>query len=307
VSAERRLVIDIGTNSVLALLADVQGDRLNVISDRKATTRLGEGLLSTGKLSSTAMLRTSDAVVQFAADIKCDKFILLGTEALRIATNAREFKTLLVEKTGSGLQIISGDKEAELAFLGAIYNLPIPGKDVLLIDVGGGSTELVFGRNGKIIKSQSVPIGALKLLESLPDDTADIFGYFTGRGLDYLMNPLSDFHISPHFAVISTGGTSTSAAAIATGMKTYDAAKIHGMHLSYAQMEQIARQFEKAGPEKRPILIPFDPERAELILPGLGIYLAFMSIIEQQTLVVSTGGLRFGAALHPDKINYQDQ
>jgi exopolyphosphatase/guanosine-5'-triphosphate,3'-diphosphate pyrophosphatase len=302
VPVERRLVIDIGTNSTLALLAEIDSKKLIVISDLKATTRLGEGLLSSGKLSVEAMHRTADTVAQFARNSNWDKAYILGTEALRIANNSAEFKEALKADSGLDLNIISGHDEAILSFMGAMYNLQIHRDYVMLIDVGGGSTELVVARNMEILDSVSVPIGALKLLESIPQDAPDISGYCAGRARDYLIGVLPELPIPKGCAIIATGGTITSAAAIEAGLEIYSASGIHGAQLSLGQLSEIARRFENANPAGRRNLIPFDPDRAELILPGLGIFLAFMSIIERDSLIVSTGGLRFGAALYPEQI-----
>lgn len=301
--SEKRLVIDIGTNSTLALLARVDGAKLEVISDRKATTRLGKDSMATARLSEESMKRTANAVIAFVRDSKFDKAYLLGTEALRRAGNSSDFKNRLIKETGLELLIISGRKEAELSYLGAIYNLAIESKNAMLIDVGGGSTELVVASEGNIRDSVSVPIGALKLLESLPDDTEDLYGYYTGRGIDYLMNPLANLPVLENPMLIATGGTITSAAAILADLREYDPMRIHGSPLELEQLRTIAKQFEHSDPVKRREFIPFDPDRAELILPGLGIFLAFLSIIERDSLIVSTGGLRFGAALHPEKIH----
>jgi len=302
VPAERRLVIDIGTNSTLALLARIEGSNLEVISDKKATTRLGEGSMSTGRLTQEAMRRTAAAVARSVRELEWDKAYLLGTEALRLAANSGDFIEILRLETGLALNIISGSKEAELSFLGAMYNLDLSNDNIILIDVGGGSTELVAASNEKILDSKSIPIGALKLLESLPDDTEDHYGYYTGRGIDYLMNPQAELQSLENAAIIATGGTITSAAAVIAGLKEYDPTRLNGICLTRDQLSGLAHKFEHAEPAQRQELIPFDPDRAELILPGLGIFLAFLSIIERDSLFVSTGGLRFGAALYPEKI-----
>ena len=300
--AEQRLVVDIGTNSTLALVARVDGRSLEVISDKKATTRLGEGSISARRLTESAMQRTAAAVTRFVRESEWEAAYLLGTEALRLAENSDEFAKALKRETSLDLQIISGSNEAELSFLGAMYNLDLSTDEIILIDVGGGSTELAAASKGTILDSKSIPIGALKLLESLPDDTEDLYGYYTGRGVDYLMNPLAEFPSLGNSAVIATGGTITSAAAMIAGLINYVPARIHGSPLPLDLLSKLAHKFEHANLARRRELIPFDPDRAELILPGLGIFLAFLSIIEQDTLVVSTGGLRFGAALYPEKI-----
>jgi exopolyphosphatase/guanosine-5'-triphosphate,3'-diphosphate pyrophosphatase len=295
-----RLIIDIGTNSVLALLAEYDSGKLKIISDKKKTTRLGESLISTGILGSQAIERTVTAVAEFA---ECDgaPFVaLLGTEALRIASNSAEFARAVKSKTGRDLLILSGEKEAEISFLGTTYNLPKVESEITHIDVGGGSTEITSASNGKIKDSISIPIGALKLREMVQPDTIDDFIL---KADAIIKKHLPDTPFSDDSQIIATGGTITSVAAIMTGGERYDSGSIHGISLNCHQMREVARRFTETPTAFRPALIPFDPERAELILPGLGIFLALMSIIGKESLTVSTGGLRYGAALYPDKIS----
>jgi exopolyphosphatase / guanosine-5'-triphosphate,3'-diphosphate pyrophosphatase len=295
-----RLIIDIGTNSVLALLAECDSGKLKIVSDKKKTTRLGESLISTGKLSEKAIERTAAAIAEFA---ECDgaPFVaLLGTEALRIASNSSEFANAVKSQTGHNLIILSGEKEAEISFLGTTYNLPKVESEITHIDVGGGSTEITCATAGKIISSMSIPIGALKLLEMVQPDTIDDFIQQAETIInEYVLDDL----FSAHTQIIATGGTITSVAAIMTGGERYDSNSIHGISLNCHQMREVARRFTETPSAFWPALIPFDLERAELILPGLGIFLALMSIIGKDSLTVSTGGLRYGAALYPDKIS----
>jgi exopolyphosphatase/guanosine-5'-triphosphate,3'-diphosphate pyrophosphatase len=293
------LVIDIGTNSVLALLAKVQEGKLSVIFDKKKTTRLGEGLISTGQLSENAMRRTANAIAEFAKDAQYDSVVLLGTEALRTASNSDQFNRMLESTINFKPLIVSGRKEAELSFLGALYGLPIENDNILLIDVGGGSTELVNSLKGKIKDSISIPIGALKLLELSNNDKIDYYRIVAAISIE---SAILNFKIASDAAVIATGGTITSVAAMAAGQKSYDSAGIHGMSLDIARLNEIILKFEGADRRTRESLIAFDPERADLILPGLGIFLSVLGIIKKDSLMVSTGGLRFGAALYPEKI-----
>ncbi len=145
-----------------------------------------------------------------------------------------------------------------------------------------------------------MPIGALKLKDMTRGDS--LLAY-EGAVEDILEKAISGFHGTPHGTLVATGGTITSAAAIFAGITEYDPKYIHGMRLERDDLLEIAARFEMAGKQGRKSLIPFDPDRAELILPGLGIFLAFMGIISQESLLVSAGGLRFGAALYPEKIS----
>lgn len=295
----RRLVIDIGTNSILALLADISGDDLTVISDRMKTTRLGEGLAGSGRLSPAAMMRTADAVLMLMEDIECDSIELIGTEAMRTASNASELAGLLAERTKQKLTILTGRKEAELMYLGALYRLNLTGKKALVVDVGGGSSEFILGKMKKIMEIRSVPVGAMGLEETV---ACDSLAYYCDRASEILADELTFARDLDEADIIATGGTITSVAAIALGLKKYDPDSIHGYHLSVKALNEIASKFENENPENRRMLIPFDPDRADLILPGAGIFLAVCGILKAKELIVSAGGLRFGAALYPERI-----
>ena len=295
----RRLVIDIGTNSVLALLAIVDGERLSVIFDNKKTTKLGEGLIATGRLSEAAISRTVGAISNFSKLDQYDEIFLVGTEALRIAKNSGDFSKALKNEIGLESTIIKGIKEAELSFLGSLYNLNIDKSDILLIDVGGGSSEMVKGENARMTQSLSIPIGALKLKEMSDSDSID---KYINLAKTIIKDKIDDVHINESATVLGTGGTIASTAAIAGGLLDFNATRIHGSILTTTQLTKITMDFQNASAQQRESLIPFDPERADIMLPGLGIYLAILGIIDKDSLVVSTGGLRYGAALYPDKI-----
>jgi exopolyphosphatase / guanosine-5'-triphosphate,3'-diphosphate pyrophosphatase len=296
---QRRLIIDVGTNSVLALLADIDGGDLVVILDQKKTTRLGEGLISSGKLSFPAMKRTAEVVAGFVREGDQDLSLIVGTEALRIASNTDTFADMLDVACGQKLNVISGLKEAELTYLGSLYNLKLTSPNIFQIDVGGGSTELTLARNREIVNSISIPTGALKLYEKSRN----------GSLVDYMetcheicKKETDGLNVASSDTIVASGGTITSAAAIDAQIKRFDFKTVHGRNLTVKSMKGIADNFEKTSAAARSRLIPFDPQRADLILPGLGIFLTILGIINRDTLVVSAGGLRFGVALYPDKL-----
>ncbi len=295
----RHLVIDIGTNSVLALLADITDGQLAIISDRKKTTRLGEGLSATGVLSKAAMQRTADAIIEFVSNGKYDELIMIGTEALRIARNSSEFIEMIDGSIGQRPVIVSGLKEAELSFLGALYNLKVAPENILLMDIGGGSSELVIADGTNISAAVSIPVGALKLKETVGDENLDKYKNEASRIIKSIVGKLV---VPASTSIIATGGTITSTAAINMGTGRFDSRMVHGSVLTAGEMLKIAMAFESADSDGRRQMIPFDPERAELILPGLAIFLCIMDIIGRDSLTVSGGGIRYGAALHPGKI-----
>jgi len=296
----RRLVIDIGTNSVLALLAEITNNGLTVIFDEKKTTRLGQGMAGSGRLSLDSIERTAEAVDAFMKKDRYDSALLLGTEALRASSNANEFQACIYKQTGERVTVLSGEKEAELNYTGALYRLPLTGSKIAVIDVGGGSTEIAYGNSHNMICAISMPLGASRLYESVSVDSLE--KYMAGAAR-IIMDTKGGFVFDDVDLLIGTGGTITSIATIDVGIKKYDPAAVHGYHLSVKRIREISSQFEGLDSAKRKGLIPSDPERAELILPGAGIFLSILGILRREKLTVSTGGLRFGAALRPDLID----
>jgi exopolyphosphatase/guanosine-5'-triphosphate,3'-diphosphate pyrophosphatase len=169
----------------------------------------------------------------------------------------------------------------------------------VLIDVGGGSTEIVIAESGQIAASFSIPMGALRLREKVGSRYLEDYFQFVRP---IFAEALGNFKAAPDSHLVATGGTITSAAAIVFGGKEYKSSVVHGRKFDTDRMLVLAHKFEKAAPENQKELIPFDPERADLILPGLGIFLAVLGIFRKDRVIVSAGGLRFGAALYPEKI-----
>lgn len=296
---ERRLVIDIGTNSVLALLVDFSSGGMEVLADRQMTTRLGQDLSKTGRLSDDAMSRTSKAIESFVEEAEFDSAFLVGTEALRVAENSADFIDLIEKKTGYRPLIISGRQEAEFTFRGAIPGLHLNSGNIVVVDVGGGSTEVINGKDDQMTETESIPLGALKLREAVGIEKLFAYRDFAH---DFMIERNSLDSSLPEEKMVGVGGTITSVAALAQGFDVYNPGAIHGYRMSADKLESVAARFEKAGDQERRKLIPFDPQRADLILPGTGIFLAVMGIIGVNDLTVSTGGLRFGVALSPDNL-----
>ncbi len=288
-----------GTNSILALNAKIGDGEISVVSDMKVTTRLGEGLQKSGLLSGEAMKRTVGAISEILAQKNFDSATIIGTEAVRKAANKSEFIELIKKECGLEPVVISGESEARLSYYGAFYNLQIDNSDVLLVDMGGGSTELIFGSGDNITDSVSVPIGAMILKDATSTDSLKEYGSFAEI---VFAKELERFSQNSPGTLVATGGTITSAGAIYKKMTEFKASEIHGMRLTVKILTEIGEEFEKLGPGKRKSLIPFDPQRADLMLPGLGIFLTLLGIFKKDEIVISNGGLRYGAALRPELV-----
>ena len=169
----RRAVINIGTNSVKLLVADVQDGKITPVVSKDQTSRLGEGVHESKRLSPAAIARTVTTIGQLIADAKklgALEIIALTTSAARDAANGDEFLQAVHNQCGLEVQVISGDQEAGLIFRGVSNDPTWEDKPILVMDVGGGSAEFIQGQTGRMEFFQSLPLGALRLTEQFGEN-----------------------------------------------------------------------------------------------------------------------------------------
>jgi len=167
----RRAVIDVGTNSVKLLVAEVAGHEVRPIREQSHQTRLGAGFYETHRLKAEAIEATAQAVVDFAAmarEAEAGSVRVIATSAAREAVNREELTSAIERTSGLEVEVISGEQEAAWGFAGVTTNPELAQASLLLLDVGGGSTQLVLGRSGQPLLRQSFPLGSVRLLETLP-------------------------------------------------------------------------------------------------------------------------------------------
>lgn len=263
--------IDIGSNSVRLLLwAD--GHSLYKKVD---TTRLGEGLAATGRLSAAAMSRTVEAVGRFALEAErqgSDKLYVFATAAARGAENGAEFVRLVKDKCGIGVDVISGEKEAKLGLLGALG-----GKAGGIIDVGGASSEVTVSDGKNIVYAQSLPLGAVRVTELCGTDIAKT------RAL--ISEKLPSYGDIPKAEMTAIGGTATSLVALEKELAVYDALKVHGTVMTAAKIEEWAERLLGMTQAERLALPGMDPRRAD-ILGGGAMLLAMIAVYARADKVV---------------------
>lgn len=284
--------IDIGTNSVRLLIAQkVNGKIVPVHRDMKST-RLGEGLEATGKISKEAMTRTLDALIAFMGTIQgfdVKQIKAVATSAMRDASNAVEFLEVVRQKAQLSIDIISGDEEAELSYLGVRSGLNMLDDidDSIVVDIGGGSTEIVFKEDGKIVCSSSL-VGAVRCTENSTTPT-QIFAE-----LEEHLNKIKNFK---DHKLIAVGGTATNLAAINKKLTSYDPELVHGSEIDIKELGKTIFYIGSKSLAERMAIPGLQPERADIIVAGLLILWVIMTYVKIDKVIVSEADILQGIIL----------
>jgi len=281
--------IDIGTNSVRLLIAQRINDVIVPEHRDVKSTRLGEGLEATGKISVEAASRTLDALVIFKEamqrfDVKQVKVV--ATSAVREASNAAKFLEWARQKVQLNIDIISGDEEAELSYLGACSGFNISENNIV-VDIGGGSTEIVFKQGSEIIYSSS-PLGAVRCTENSTTPT-QIFAE-----LEKYLNKIKNLK---DYRLIAVGGTAMNLAAINKKLTVYDPELVHGSEVSIEELGKTIFYIGSKSLAQRLAVPGLQPERADIIIAGLLILWVIMTYASIDKVVVSEADILQGIVL----------
>ncbi len=297
----RLAAIDIGTNSVKLIVADLEDKQIkNVLIDMPVITRLGQDVNKTSEILPEAMARTLDVIKDFknrAKALGAVDISVIATSAMRDAKNSTVFSQMVSEQTGLDLHIASGEEEAELTFLGSCSDSDLLERNVLLVDVGGGSTEFIIGQNGNINDGFSINIGCVRLTEEFihsdPVDSADLQKIIQ-KSISMLYPKLSS--IPPEMReIVGVGGTITSLAAVYQYMEGYSNIDVHKFILTKEQIVRLLTHLRRMTLEERRKVQGLQPERADVIVAGAAIFSTIMEIMKAQGIMVSSRGLRYGA------------
>ncbi|MBT9311626.1 Ppx/GppA phosphatase family protein [Leptothoe kymatousa] len=303
------VAIDIGTNSILLLIATPapameQGmpSALIPVIDRAQTVRLGENLIATGCLADAAMARTLAGLTDYVALARTfspTKMICFGTAALRRAQNSDYFCGQIKHRLNLDVRILSPAEEAHYTFKGALSSLSSIHHQTpyLVIDIGGGSTEIVYGRGDKIEYQTSVPLGAVVVQERYQlsqQISTDQFEYLRSQ-IGGLFQQLPT--IKPETTVLLTGGTATTLAALSQKLQRYDIDAIDGYPLTRPAITTLYQQLNQRSLQQRENLPGMEPGRADIILPALLILLTLLEHFDSDRIQVSVRGARYGLLL----------
>lgn len=287
-------IIDIGTNTILCLKAIAEKGNFDIVSDQRYHYRAGNRLDDTGNISSEYKKNLRLALLTALSSIKdCDKIKIVATEVFRQPKDGFEYANQLSGEFGHPIEIINHHREAELSFTGATADFNDISCRTGVIDIGGGSTELAIGENRKLLAWSGLKIGAVAISEAVgyeaPLDKYLAFADDTFRHSNFLdlLNP------TPHKMLI-VGGTAVAIAGLMAKINEFQPEKLQGWEIGQSELGQLLNKLAGIPVESRRALMAFDPQRADIIVSGGAIILAFMRFASLESLVVSTRGLRYG-------------
>ncbi|MFN8544640.1 MAG: Ppx/GppA family phosphatase [Candidatus Binatia bacterium] len=293
-------VLDIGSNSVLLLVAAVDPEGQLAIVDRAlVTTQLGAGLVDGGPLAAGARERTARAVAALVARARAAGAARLwgfATGAARRAADGAAFVGELAVASGVSIVVLTGEAEARLAYAAVAAGLGPGTAPVLVADVGGGTTELTLGIGTVVREAVSLPLGALRLTETaLAGDPApaDAWDRLAVHVADVLAGAPVLAHARTAGATLAiSGGTATALATVDLGLTVYDAARVHGHVLARAALEGLVVRLARQPIAAREGLGGLDSGRARILPAGALIALALVSALDVPGLRVSDHGVR---------------
>ncbi len=302
--------LDLGTNNCRLLIAEPSSQgRLRVLESYSSVVRLGEGVQRTGMLQDAAMQRTLDALricsEKLAYHPVTDGWFVT-TQACRVARNAKAFLNRVKRETGLDLRIIPERDEALLAFLGCSPLLDARADYAVLLDIGGGSTELMLvdihgGERPAIAHWQSFPIGVMNLFEAVGDVPMDASGFFMLT--DEIAREIQSFLQSPsmqaigdtsHVQLLCTSGTATTLGALQLGMRYYDRSRVDGMRLETPSILNLTERLLRMSAAERARHPCIGEDRAPFLLPGAAILHAVCRQLMVPAVTVADRGVREG-------------
>jgi len=301
----RRAVIDIGTNTVLLLVVEPDADgRPTSVADLCRFGRLGQGLDASGRLAPEAIERSLAILADYKATI--DELgagvpTVIATQAVREAANAAEFVARAESILSARIEVIPGELEAKLAFAAVAVTFPeLAGAPYLVVDVGGGSTELIATDGKRVTFTTSLPIGAVRLAERHlrhdPPTPADVAALVAD--INHHLAPLA---LPRHVPVVATAGTATTLATVELELPAYDPAAVTGLRLTPARVRgQLARLLEMTTAERRE-LPGMVVERAAVLPAGVAILNGVLARVQAPVMITCDRGIRWGVAVTPPR------
>ena len=287
-------VIDIGTNTLLLLVVDEQKRR---VVDLCRFGRLGKGLDASGNLAAESIAKSLEICREYRAVLDQHGVAtprVIGTQALREAANAALFVGPAEEILCAKLEVIEGAREAELAYL-SVARAGIAGLTgaFVVVDVGGGSTELIVTDGAKVVSAVSIKIGAVRLterhLKSDPPTPAELAALEAD-----IDQRLENAKLPAGKTIVGTAGTATTLAAVSLALAPYDPDRVTGLELTPGDVQALYQKLARATIAERKAMVGMEPQRADVIVGGAAIYARIMARTGSPLFVACDRGIRWG-------------
>ena len=298
----RVAVVDIGTNSTRLLVGDVESGRLREVERSSIVTRLGRGVDTSGQLSAEAIEDVCAAVGDYISayeELGAERVVAIATSAVRDAANAQMFLAELRERFALDARILDGAEEARLTYLGACVERP-PAEKTLVVDIGGGSTELVVGDGPEVGFFASLQVGTVRHTERHISHDPPEAGELDALARDVraaIGEALAGADYAQAYEGIGVAGTPTSLAAIDQALDPYDPERVHGYRLSLEAIQRMCSELA-AKPLAERLEVPgLHAGRAPTIVAGVVILIGVMRAFGLDEIEVSEHDILYGAAL----------
>jgi exopolyphosphatase/guanosine-5'-triphosphate,3'-diphosphate pyrophosphatase len=298
--SKRVAVIDIGTNSTRLLVADVAGGVVQQVERRSTVTRLGRGVDLSGHLSGEAIEDVCAAIagyVEVVEELGAETVDAIATSAVRDADNGSAFVAELRERFALSARVLDGEEEARSTYLGATSEAP-PGEPTLVVDIGGGSTELVVGQGSEVSFHDSLQAGVVRHSERCIASDPPTAGELEALAAD--VRGLIEDSVGPGVSAsngIAVAGTPTSLAAVELGLEPYDPSRVHGHVLALPSIQRMLSQLASVPLSERIEIPGLHPDRAPTIVAGVVILVEVMRAFGLEEIGVSEHDILYGTAI----------
>jgi exopolyphosphatase/guanosine-5'-triphosphate,3'-diphosphate pyrophosphatase len=301
-SSRRLGFIDIGTNTILCLIAELKSDgSFDIIDDLAEIARLGQGVDRAGEISPEGEERSLQVLRHYLERCRClniEEIIAVGTSALRDARNSAEVRARLKAQLGFEVRVISGNEEATYSFLAIQKGLALAGQELLVVDVGGGSTEFIRGNAAGISQALSINIGTVRLTEQFlhsdPVRTEECENMIRVIEKELARLPDQWLRDGAAMSLVGIAGTFTTLSAVERKLLRYAHAEIHGSRLTLSEVRRQVALFQGKTIEERKAIPGMEPKRADVMLAGATLIERIMTAFHSERVIVSDQGVRYG-------------
>jgi len=301
--SKRLAAIDIGTNSIRSIIVEVAGkNNFRVLDDEKETTRIGEGMGTSSSLSRDAMqraLRALQRMTDIARGFGAKTVQAVATSAVREAKNRDAFLRRVKDEIGIKVRVITAEEEAWLAFLSMLHHFDLGKQRFLGLDIGGGSTALIFGMSTHVENIHCLPLGAVRLTEKFlhRDPISENDFKALRRHLKQHLLPIRNGGEVGAQMLIGSGGTVTTIAEVHKAIQREKYAGVHGYEMNRAQIQHVLEVLRRKSLKERRAIAGLNPDRADIIVAGVAVVNQVMKVFDINTLKVSERGIREGLIL----------